>query len=129
MGKMKNKTTGKIYTLQTLPEDVIQKMNEKLQEKKISRRSVVNRFYSAAIQACSYRVLDKDDETTMKKIHDFCFTKLVKKEIKDMLKMPFGRLEIIDNPEIYVYGYVGYNEKFEAVDYMVINAAGKCHHL
>ena len=65
----------------------------------------------------------------MKKIHDFCFTKLVKKEIKDMLKMPFGRLEIIDNPEIYVYGYVGYNEKFEAVDYMVINAAGKCHHL
>ena len=37
-----------------------------------------------------------------------------------MLKMPFGRLEIIDNPEVYVYGYVGYNEKFEAVDYMVI---------
>lgn len=73
MGKMKNKTTGEIYTLQTLPEDVIQKMNEKLQEKKISRKSV----YSA-IQACSYRVLDKDDETTMNKIHDFCFTKLVK---------------------------------------------------
>ena len=74
-GRYKNKKTGEMITLATLPEtESFKKVKGELAEKKISRTSVYK-----AIESKGFWMMSKEEfEPHLKAMHDFCYTYLDK---------------------------------------------------